>query len=93
MPKQCIYINDDLRKPILDIIEKRVMAKLKNSKTGRAGMSYWEIFVFTIVRLNLNIDYDYLKNLYNNNINLRGIAGVVNVGNFNPSLVYQLQTL
>jgi len=56
-------------------------------------MSYWEIFVFTIVRLNLNIDYDYLKNLYNNNINIRGIAGVVNVGNSNPSLVYQLQTL
>ena len=90
---QYIYINDDLRKPILDIIEKKVTAQLKNSKTGRAGMSYWEIFVFAIVRLNLNIDYDYLQDLCNNHINLRGIAGVLNVGDFNPSLVYQLQTL
>jgi len=27
---QYIYINDDLRKPILDIIEKKVTAKLRN---------------------------------------------------------------
>lgn len=90
---QYIYSNDDLRKPILDIIEKKVTGKLKNSKTGRAGMSYWEIFVFAVVRLNLNIDYDYLQDLCNNHNNLRGIAGVLNVSDFNSSLVYQLQTL
>jgi len=90
---QYIYLNDELRKPILDIIEKKVTDRLKNSKTGRRGMSYWEIFVFAVVRLNLNIDYDYLQDLCNNHNNLRGIAGVLNVSDLNPSLVYQLQTL
>jgi len=90
---QFIYINEDLRKPILDIIENKVTAQLKNSKTGRGGMSYWEIFVFALVRLNLNIDYDNLQDLCNNHINLRGIAGVLNVSDFNLDLVYQLQTL
>lgn len=90
---QYIYSNEELRKPIIDIIENKIISKLKNSKTGRAGMSYWEIFVFAVVRLNLNIDYDNLLDLCNNHISLRGIAGVLNVSDFNPQLVYQLQTL
>jgi IS5 family transposase len=40
------------------------------------GMSLWEILVLGVVRLNLDIDYDFLVDHANNHIELRGTLGV-----------------
>ena len=50
---------------------------LKNKhKTGRPGMSLWQIFVLSQVRLCLNISYDRLHDLANNHALLRQILGI-----------------
>ena len=40
------------------------------------GMSLWQIFVFAVVRVGLDIDYDKLYDLAENHYNFRGILGV-----------------
>lgn len=90
---QHIYTQHELRESILDIIQDCVHGKVGNKNTGRMGMGLWEIFVFAVVRLNLNIDYDNLQDYGNNHISMRGILGVSNITDFNLSVVYNLQTI
>lgn len=91
---QYIYINENLRTAVLDIIEQRVKpAAQKKSNTGRPGMSLWEILVFAVLRLNLNLDYDALQDYGNNHKSVRGILGVLNLSDFNSAVDYKLQTL
>lgn len=95
---QYIYVNDDLRNAVLDIIEQKVKPIKKQEKKnknigGRPGMSLWEILVFAVLRLNLNLDYDALQDYGNHHKKVRGILGVLNVSGFDPELVYKLQTL
>jgi len=66
---------------------------MKNKKrTGRPGMSLWEILVLSLVRLNLNIDYDFLLDQANNHYELRGIMGVGRT-DFKIDKKYHIQTL
>jgi len=90
---QYIYCHPTLKNAVLDILEKKVNGRLKNTKVGRPGMSLWEIFVLALVRLNLNIDYDNLLDLGNFHTNIRGISGVSNLSDLNAKVVYKLQTL
>ena len=66
---------------------------MKNKKrTGRNGMSLWEIFVLSLVRLNLDIDYDFLLDQANEHRALRGIMGV-DRSDFKEGKEYREQTL
>lgn len=82
------HTRDDIDKLILGlnkIFEKNklrdnIIKKIKDSMNvssdlGREGMDYWKIFVFGVVRVTLDIDYDRLQNLMNNHIGLRRIIG------------------
>ena len=61
-------------------------------KTGRNGMSLWEILVLGVTKLCLNADFDRLHDLANNHNELRGILGV-RMSDFSIGKEYQLQTL
>jgi len=89
---QYIFTNRELSEQVLEIIESKVL-KCKNN-TGRQGMSLWEILVLGVVRLNLDIDYDFLLDQANNHNELRGILGVQTIKVFNPKQKkYNRQTI
>jgi len=71
---QHIFCDSVLSEQIFTLLEKKILSGKKN--TGRLGMSMWEILVLGVVRLNLNIDYDFLLDHANNHNELRGILGV-----------------
>ncbi|MBN1999441.1 ISNCY family transposase, partial [candidate division KSB1 bacterium] len=54
---QHIYKTPKLHEKVFNILEKKVMSGI-NPKTGRPGMSLWEIFVFAAIRLARDADYD-----------------------------------
>jgi len=71
---QYIFVTPELNTEVFTILEDHILKHKR--KTGRLGMSLWEIFVLSLVRLNLNIDYDFLLDQANNHVELRGIMGV-----------------
>lgn len=71
---QYIFMDKDLSEQVFSILENKIIQSKKN--TGRLGMSMWEILVLGVVRLNLDIDYDFLLDHANNHDELRGILGV-----------------
>lgn len=88
---QYIFKNAPLRDSILKILKEVVLAK--KTRTGRPGMSLWELFVLGSCRLNLNVDYDTLHDLSNNHKTLRGILGV-STKEYLPNVKhYSLQTI
>ena len=69
-----IFINKKLNAKVFNVLEEKV---LKDKKaTGRPGMTLWQIFVLAQVRLALNIDYDRLEMMVNNNSTLRQLLGI-----------------
>ncbi len=64
----------------------------KNNDTGRPGMNLWEIFVLSVVRLTLDVDYDFLLDLANNHIKVRQLLGI-NTGSFGAQKAYVYQTI
>lgn len=71
---QHIFNDADLSEQVFILLENKILESKKN--TGRLGMSMWEILVLGVVRLNLDIDYDFLLDHANNHYELRGILGV-----------------
>lgn len=69
-----IFLNFKYNEKIFSILEDRIL--LKKQSTGRKGMNLWLIFVLAQVRLCLNISYDRLLYLSNNDKLLRKIMGV-----------------
>ena len=69
-----IFITPKWNKLIFRILNNKISETKK--KTGRTGMSLWEIFVLSQVRLCLNITYDELHEKANHNSLVRGILGV-----------------
>ena len=63
-----------MNKQVFKLLEKKIQSSKK--KTGRMGMSLWEIFVLAQTRLCMNLGYDNLHNLSNYHTLLRGIMGV-----------------
>lgn len=87
---QYIFVTPELNSKVFTILEEHVMKNKK--RTGRNGMSLWEIFVLSLTRLNLNIDYDFLLDQANNHRELRGIMGV-DRSDFKEGKEYHDQTL
>ena len=69
---QYIFVTPSLNEKILEILEKKILWDKK--KTGRMGMSLWEILVLGVMRLNLDIDYDLLHDYANHHNAVRGIT-------------------
>ena len=89
---QYIFSTPQISEQIFKLLEDKVTNQKK--KTGRMGMSLWEILVLGVVRLNLDIDYDFLMDQANNHSELRGILGVQTNGVFGTAKkVYKLQTI
>lgn len=71
---QALYMDPKLNSMICRILSQK-LCKTKKA-TGRKGMSLWELFVMSQVRLCLNISYDRLHYLANNDRLMRQIMGV-----------------
>lgn len=87
---QYVFTTPELNEEIFTILEAKVLKG--KAVTGRQGMSLWEILVFGVVKLGLNIDYDFLHDLANNHEELRGILGQGRT-DFKPGKEYHYQTL
>ena len=72
---QYIYITPKWNKIIFKLLSDRIIGNKK--KTGRNGMSLWEIFVLAQVKLCINISYEELHHGANYDSLLRGILGVL----------------
>jgi transposase, IS5 family len=72
---QYIYVTPEWNERIFKLLSKKITDGKK--KTGRSGMSLWEIFVLGQVRLCMNISYDELHYRSNYDTLLRGILGVL----------------
>ena len=71
---QEIFINPEYNEKIFSILEDRIVKGKK--KTGRPGMDLWQIFVLAQFRLCLNISYDRLEYMADNDSLLRRIMGI-----------------
>lgn len=69
-----IFVTPKWNKQIFELLAEKLQSKKK--KTGRNGMSLWEIFILAQTRLCMNLGYDDLHNLSNYHTLLRGIMGV-----------------
>ena len=69
-----IFITPELHEKIFNILGEKI---LKGKKpTGRWGMDLWPIFVLAQVRFGLNISYDRLHTMSNQDTLLRQIMGI-----------------
>ena len=69
-----IFITPEFNGKIFSVLESVLLSGKK--RTGRTGMDLWHIFVLAQVRLCLNISYNRLHHLANNDKLLRSIMGV-----------------
>ncbi len=86
---QYIYTQPSINTKIFNLLEEKVFSE--NNKTGRPGMSLWEILVLGTVRLCLDIDYDRLLMHANYDRLTRSILGVD--AKFSNPKEYSLQSL
>ena len=86
---QYLYTDEGIREKLFSALEETIPASIDKT-TGRPGMSLWRIFVFGVLRLNLNCDYDRLHELANQHKTIREMLGH---GVFDESYYYELQTL
>lgn len=87
---QYIFTTPELSEQVFEILEDKILSGKK--KTGRLGLSLWEILVLSSVRLSLGIDYDFLLDQANNHESLRGIMGV-GKSDYTTSKEYKIQTI
>lgn len=70
------------------ILEEKISGEKK--KTGRPGMDLWQIFVLAMFRMTLNISYDRLHTMSNNDCMLRQLLGIETESSFEKTyLNYQ----
>jgi transposase, IS5 family len=72
---QYIYVNPEWNGRVFTLLGKKISKGKK--RTGRLGMSLWELFVLGQVRLCMNISYDELHHMANYDTMLRGVLGVL----------------
>ncbi len=87
---QYLFTHPELSEAAFEILEEKVLSGKK--ETGRLGMSLWEILVLGVMRLSLDIDYDFLLDQANNHEELRGILGV-GKSDFTKGKEYKYQTV
>lgn len=86
---QYIYCQTESREKLFSILEKMV-PKGVNKNNGRPGLGLWKIFVLSILRLNLDWDYDRLLNMANHHTIIRQMLGHSDVFDTHE---YELQTI
>jgi len=86
-----IFVTPKWNKLIFKLLDSKISKTKK--KTGRNGMSLWEIFVLSQVRLCLNITYDELHEKANCNSLVRGILGVQSNGFMVNGKTYTYQNI
>ena len=69
-----IYTTSEYNKQIFNTLENIIIRPKEN--TGRPGMNLWQIFVLAQTRLSLNISYDRLHHMANNDKLLRQMLGI-----------------
>ena len=72
---QYIYLTPEWNRRIFGLLSEQLLKG--KQKTGRPGMSLWELFVLGQVRLCMNLSYDELHHQANYDALLRGIMGVL----------------
>lgn len=87
---QYIYTVPELNKAVFDLLEEKIL-RGKNNRTGRLGMSLWEILVLAVVRLALDTNYDRLEYVANYDTLVRAMLGISSWGENLKR--YPLQTL
>lgn len=85
-----VFNTPELNEKIFQILENEVFSGVK--KTGRYGMSLWEILVLGVVRLSENADFDKLHDLSNEHSALRGILGI-QMNDYTVGKKYSLQSI
>ena len=65
---QYIYTTPELNQRVFEILEAKVLRGKK--RTGRQGMTLWEILVLATVRLDRDVDYDALHYMSNSDMNI-----------------------
>jgi len=70
-----IYSDEVLRKKIITILDGLINDDV-DKKNGRPGMHLWTVFVLGTLRVNLNIDYDRLKELSDKHMDIRKMIGL-----------------
>jgi hypothetical protein len=83
---QYLYINS--RENIFNLLESVILPKV-DKKNCRPGMPLWQILVCSVLKLDLNIDYDRLHELTNQHIQIRKMLGHCQL----DDKLYKLQTL
>lgn len=86
---QHIYSTPELNQKIFDLLESKVLSGKK--RTGRTGMTLWEILVLATVRLTRDADYDQLHYMVESDFILRGLLGANKFGETQRR--YPLQTI
>ena len=69
-----IFKTPEYNNRIFNILEGKILKEKK--KTGRKGLSLWQIFVLAQFRLGLNLDYDRLHYMVNSDSTLRQLLGI-----------------
>ena len=72
---QYIYVTPSWNEKVFRLLDEKILAGKR--KTGRTGMSLWEIFVLGQAGLCMNICYDELHHMANYDGLLRGVMGVL----------------
>lgn len=85
---QYLYVNKDVREKIFEILENGILPNI-DKKNGRPGMDLWKIFVMSVLRSNLNWDFDRLCEMVNNHLTVRQMLG----HGFFDTKTYHLQTI
>lgn len=87
---QALYCDLETRSKLFEILKKMIPANVSTS-TGRPGMELWRVFVLSILRLNLNWDYDRLVQMANNHLLIRKLLGHSDW--INGDFPYEVQTI
>lgn len=85
---QHLYLNDAARDLIFSILEQAIPENISRTK-GRPGMHLWKILVLGVLRLNLDWNYDRLREMANQHATIREMLGHGAYDSFE----YKLQTL
>jgi len=85
---QYIYVNPTIREAVFKILEKNILPEI-DKNNGRPGMELWKIFVLGVLRLDLNCDYDRIRELANHHNTIRAMLGHPKEDEFS----YQIQTI
>src|SRR3990167_241595 len=86
---QYIYVTDSIREPIFKLLEEKIQPWV-SKQNGRPGMMLWKILVMGVLRLDLNCDYDRLRELVNHHDTVRQMLGHTDWFDKEP---YHMQTI